>query len=225
MVYNASFFPARRTTDSRLCASTNRQTGDVADTNGNLGSGSNYDVANRLIQAAGTTMTYAYAADNKRVWRGDGVSVDEIAYWSPGGQKLATYQVQVNNQTHAVSFSLSTTDVYFGARLIAKGTYTSSCPHADCVTLASVATDRLGSIREVLSLWAGAALGDAERYREIHGLLPRRRHGARLRRSAVSSAGSGKVHDRGPGRQQRESEQSGELEPIRVCWRRPGEWH
>src|SRR5258708_6838641 len=86
VVYNASLFPARRTTDLRLCTGINRQTGDTADANGNLGSGYTYDIPNRLIQAAGTTMKYAYAADNKRVWRGDG-TLDEIDYWNPAGQK------------------------------------------------------------------------------------------------------------------------------------------
>src|SRR6266852_6627112 len=80
-------------------ASTNRQSGDTADANGNLGSGYVYDISNRLLQASGTTMKYAYAADNKRVWRGDGASTGEIAYWSPAGQKLATYQVVVSGST------------------------------------------------------------------------------------------------------------------------------
>jgi hypothetical protein len=62
VAYNASLFPARRTTDSRLCTGFNRQTGDVADANGNLGSGNIYDIAKRLLQPSGTTMQYAAGA-------------------------------------------------------------------------------------------------------------------------------------------------------------------
>jgi RHS repeat-associated protein len=120
-------------------ASTNRQTGDTADANGNLGSGYFYDIANRLLQPSGTTVQYAYDSANKRVWRGGG-GLDEIAFWGVNGQKLATYEPA------GTYFTLAATDVYFGSRLIAKGTYNSSCPHLDCVTLTSVATDRLGSI-------------------------------------------------------------------------------
>ena len=73
-----------------------------------------------------------YAADNTRVWRGDGVSVDEIAFWGVGGQKLAAYNIEGGDSS--VTLTLATTDVYFGARLIGKGTYNASCP-LDCVTL------------------------------------------------------------------------------------------
>jgi RHS repeat-associated protein len=120
-------------------ASTNWQTGDTADANGNLGAGYIYDISNRLLQAAGTTMQYAYDANNKRIWRGG----DEVAFWSPAGQKLATYQVVVSGST--MSFNLTATEVYFGARLIAKGV-SENCQYTDCVKLTSVATDRLGSI-------------------------------------------------------------------------------
>ena len=124
-------------------AATNRQTGDTADANGNLGPGYLYDMANRLLQPSGVTVQYAYAPGNKRVWRGNGSTLDEIAFWSPNGQKLATYQVA--GYSGALNFNLTGTDVYFGSRLIAKGTNNYGSTN-DWVTLASVATDRLGSI-------------------------------------------------------------------------------
>src|SRR5258708_40122217 len=105
VVHNASLFPARRTTDRRLCAAVNRQTGDVADGNGNLGSGYVYDISNRLMQASGTTLKYAYAADNKRVCRGDGTNLGESAYWSPAGQKHARDHVVVSDS--ATGFNLT----------------------------------------------------------------------------------------------------------------------
>jgi len=56
-------FPRRLQTNRR-----NAPVADTADANGNLGSGV-YDIENRLIQPAGTSVTYAYAPGNKRVWR------------------------------------------------------------------------------------------------------------------------------------------------------------
>jgi hypothetical protein len=53
-------------------ASTNRQTGDVADANGNIGSGYIYDIENRLLQAGSGMPQYGYDAGNKRVWRSTG---------------------------------------------------------------------------------------------------------------------------------------------------------
>src|SRR5579871_4085737 len=134
-------------------ASTNRQTGDVADANGNIlynGSSSTiYDIDNRMVQPGGTTADYGYDAGNKRVWRGDtspSPALDEIAFWA-GNQKLATYQVVVWTDsfgTHLV-YNLSKTNVYFGGKLTAQGTY-SAFTGMDKVTLAGVAQDRLGSI-------------------------------------------------------------------------------
>ena len=59
------------------------------------------------------------------------------------GQKLATYQLSMSGTT--VYFTLKTTMVYFGGKLISKGTYNSSGT-GDKVSLAPVAADRLGSI-------------------------------------------------------------------------------
>jgi len=67
--------------------------------------------------------------------------VDEITFWA--GQRLSAYQLSVSGTT--VYFTLKTTLVYFGSKLISKGTYNSS-GSGDYVTLAPVAADRLGSI-------------------------------------------------------------------------------
>jgi RHS repeat-associated protein len=121
---------------------TNRQTGDVADANGNIGSSYTYDMSNRLIQASGTSMVYAYAPDNKRVWRGDGSSTNEYTFWTPGGQKLATYTPTM------WGLSLTSANVYFGSRLIAKGVFSvgGGNDSSGYVLMTSVASDRLGSI-------------------------------------------------------------------------------
>ena len=124
-------------------ASNNRQTGDTADANGNIGSGYIYDMDNRLVQpGSSSTAHYGYDAGNKRVWRGDtGTGMDEIAFWA--GQKLATYQVSTDSS--GVYFTLTSTNVYFGGKLISKGTY-NSFGTGDCVNLTPVVADRLGSI-------------------------------------------------------------------------------
>jgi RHS repeat-associated protein len=121
---------------------TNRQTGDAADANGNLGTNYVYDIENRLLQAGTGAPQYAYDAGGQRVWRGSASpAMDEITYWS-GSQKLAAYQVVVNGS--AINFTLTGTNAYFGGRLIAKGTVNLGGTN-DKVTLASVKSDRLGS--------------------------------------------------------------------------------
>ncbi|MEQ1948813.1 MAG: RHS repeat-associated core domain-containing protein [Bryobacteraceae bacterium] len=123
-------------------ASTNRQTGDTADANGNIGSGYLYDIENRLLRpGASSTVQYGYDAGNKRVWRGD-TGVDEFAFFA-GSQKLATYTLAVSGTS--VRHQLTSTNVYFGGRMIGKGTYNSGGTN-DKVTVASVAQDRLGSM-------------------------------------------------------------------------------
>ena len=74
-------------------ASNNRQTGDTADANGNIGSGYIYDLDNRLSAARqSSTAHYGYDAGNKRVWRGDSSSgIDEISLL--GGPEARDYQL------------------------------------------------------------------------------------------------------------------------------------
>lgn len=117
-------------------ATHNRQSGECADANGNIGGGScgtyGYDVENRITSAAG--MTYAYAPGNKRVLRfawtsGSGYNVtttNEITFWSVAGQKLATFNLtgnafQNNNgsETYSLGAQISAQNAYFGGRLVA----------------------------------------------------------------------------------------------------------
>ena len=127
-------------------AATNRQTGDVADANGNLGTNYVYDWANRLVQpgTAGSTIPrYAYDASGQRVWRGSGSpAMDEITFWA-GSQKLGAYQLAVNGS--AINFALTGTNAYFAGRLIAKGTVNLGGSN-DKINLLSVKADILGSI-------------------------------------------------------------------------------
>jgi len=118
-------------------SATNRQTGDVADANGNVGSGYSYDIENRLLKAGTGMPQYGYDAGNKRIERDT-----EFTFWA-GNQKWATYTAAVSGS--AVTFTLTGTNVYFGGRLIAKGTYNSGGTN-DKITLTALAQDRLGSM-------------------------------------------------------------------------------
>ena len=120
-------------------ASNNLQTGDTADANGNIGSGYIYDISNRLVQpGSSSSVHYGYDVGNRRVWRGDGSGLDEITFWA--GQKMATYQISGSY------FALTSTNVYFGGKLVSKGSYATGW--TDDVALAPVAADRLGSIKK-----------------------------------------------------------------------------
>jgi RHS repeat-associated protein len=116
-------------------AATNQPSGyGVADANGNMNGFGNYDVANQFIGQYGN-FQYSYAPGNKRVWRGVWTSgtltTDEVTFWSPSGQKLATYQMTLSGtQWYAAQTG---TNYYFGSKLIKNaGGY--------------VGADRLGSI-------------------------------------------------------------------------------
>ena len=116
-------------------AATNQPSGyGVADANGNMNGFGNYDVANQFIGQYGN-FQYSYAPGNKRVWRGVWTSgtltTDEVTFWSPSGQKLATYQMKLSGtQWYAAQTG---TNYYFGRKLIKNaGGY--------------VGADRLGSI-------------------------------------------------------------------------------
>ena len=131
---------------------TNRRTGEAADANGNIGYGSQYDIENRLRAPDGST-TYAYDPSNKRVYRGiSSQGIDEITFWGVTGQKMAAYQLSAvtvgsyPNSQNVVQFSLTSTNVYFGGKLVAKGTASFQNSTNDLVQLVAVTADRLGSI-------------------------------------------------------------------------------
>ena len=89
-----------------------------------------YDVENRIVitpsGSPGGTTYYSYAPGNKRVWRGNGGTVDELTFWSPSGQKLGTYALTTTAQTYLYGmydgpFFYATqtgTNYYFGSKLI-----------------------------------------------------------------------------------------------------------
>ena len=85
-----------------------------------------YDWSNRMIEYYGQngTETYAYAPDNRRVWRsGMGQSpVDTFTFYSPGGQKLGVYSVSMEyfnywplQLQHTAAYE---ENYYFGGRLV-----------------------------------------------------------------------------------------------------------
>jgi len=113
--------------------STNRQTGDTADANGNIGLNHVYDIENRLLRAgtAGSGLPqYGYDLGNKRIARDA-----EFTFWARN-EKWETYTTGVSGSS--VTFTLTGVNVYFGGRLLAKG--------ASHSTVASLAQDRLGSM-------------------------------------------------------------------------------
>jgi RHS repeat-associated protein len=135
-------------------ASTNRRTGDTADSNGNITYVNSqyltYDIENR-ISGVGTysgdtsIAQYGYDAGNKRVWRGGG-STDELTFWAPNGQKLGTYNVKYDTlYSSGYYLKLSQTWVYFGGKMVSKGVLNLSNSTQDKVDLSSVIQDRLGS--------------------------------------------------------------------------------
>jgi hypothetical protein len=68
--------------------------------------------------------------------------LDEFTFWL-GNQRLGTYLLYFDGSTGP---RLRETSVYFGGKLVSKGTYASSCTCADKVALAAVASDIRGSI-------------------------------------------------------------------------------
>jgi RHS repeat-associated protein len=123
-------------------ANTNWMVGSGYDANGNTTStqtmtGLAYDVENRLVsvpapsQNVYPTEVYAYAADNKRIWKRKPDGSEELYFYGISGQKLATYATAVAANG---DFFISTldTNLYFGSRTIVSRGVT-------------VALDRLGS--------------------------------------------------------------------------------
>jgi RHS repeat-associated protein len=128
----------------------NQQQYDCPDANGNLGvpcqyhaGGNWYDVENRLTTTSYNSSGpnfyyYSYAPGNKRVWRGSWESeengcseitwqrgTDEVTFWAPNGQKLATYALAVSyanppQDMEDPTFFATQTGYYyyFGGRMI-----------------------------------------------------------------------------------------------------------
>jgi RHS repeat-associated protein len=118
-------------------ASTNRAGTDVADANGNIGNlGAAFDVENRMVMAPGSAGQYAYAPDNKRVWKkwnsgGALGMLEELAFWSVTGQRVAMYNLTVYSNT--LTPVQTGCEYYFGGKLVKNAN-------------GYVHTDRLGSV-------------------------------------------------------------------------------
>ena len=112
------------------------QTGATCDLNGNqVYGGVVYDAENHIVSPPGAnnTVSYFYDAQNKRIWSWDGTrdssgfgnaSGYHLSLYSPGGQKLGTYEIDViNNGFNGPNLTLQTTqlssDLYFGGRRLA----------------------------------------------------------------------------------------------------------
>jgi RHS repeat-associated protein len=106
------------------------------DANGNMtsspGGAMTYDVDNRVTSAGGDQ--YAYAPDNKRIWKKLPSGAEEIYLYGISGQKLGTYGVSHYSTTPYFAIGRTDTNVYFGSRLIVS-------------RATSVVQDRLGSNR------------------------------------------------------------------------------
>jgi RHS repeat-associated protein len=124
---------------------TNRLTGYSSDANGNMTStqsvyGLSYDVENRLVSVptSSNPEQYAYAPDNKRIWRRKPDGTEELYYYGISGQKLVTITPLVAANGDFFMTTLDT-NLYFGSRTIVSRGVT--------VTLDRVGSNRAGGSR------------------------------------------------------------------------------
>jgi RHS repeat-associated protein len=122
-------------------SATNRVANFSYDANGNVTNDQirsyTYDVENRL-EANELGQKYSYGPDNRRVF--DGMS---YTFWSPQGQRLGRYTVQVAwNPAGYYYLAVTTqeTKLYFGGKLIGQSNT------APGVIFTPILTDRLGSV-------------------------------------------------------------------------------
>jgi RHS repeat-associated protein len=112
-------------------AANNRLTSDAYDANGNDTTVGSYDIENRLVTAGGAT--YGYDASGKRVYKQPASGAAEYYFWAPNGQRLGTYTYALD------AFTVVSTNVYFGGRLLLVQYYTAGNPWF------APQVDRLGS--------------------------------------------------------------------------------
>jgi RHS repeat-associated protein len=119
---------------------TNRITnsGFVYDANGNLiqipnASAISYDVENRIVSATGAGQDlYAYAPNNKRIWKRPPSGTEEFYFYGITGQKLGTYRAGTGSTGYGMF--VGDTNLYFGGKRIRSRNVT-------------VVTDKSGSVR------------------------------------------------------------------------------
>ncbi len=136
-----------------ISGATNRITtaGFSYDSNGNLTAtptmSLGYDVENRLVRVDEDAEVYAYAPDNKRVWKKTGTT-EEIYFYGVGGVKLGTYKPgweqppytpppPYGQQQPRLRMVVMRANLYFGGKLIARLIDGEG---------ATIVTDRLGSV-------------------------------------------------------------------------------
>jgi RHS repeat-associated protein len=90
-----------------------------------------YDAANRVAAANGDT--YAYDADNRRVYQRTAAGTETIWVYGAEGEKLETYTV-TGIANNAIQLSVQSQNMYFAGRLIVAENY-------------GVGVDRVGSVR------------------------------------------------------------------------------
>jgi RHS repeat-associated protein len=112
---------------------TNRIVGVNYDANGNqTGLGINFDAENRVTYVDG--VNYAYDAQNRRIFSWPGTTdysgqgnpdIYQVVLYSPSGQKLGTYQIDVEaigpagTALSSIVSTLKTSDQYLGGRRLA----------------------------------------------------------------------------------------------------------
>ncbi len=90
-----------------------------------------YDAENRLNSLSGSlgqVLSYAYDAQNKRIWSWAGATDTSgnainyaVNFYTPGGQKLGEYQIAptTHNNSPVLNVTLLSSDQYFGGRRLA----------------------------------------------------------------------------------------------------------
>ena len=144
------------TSSTLTSPNTNRisATGYTYDNNGNmtampqLNSTLDYDWSNRLraVMNSNRGEGYAYAPDNRRIWRSQGVAQgtsygidpdERFIVYSPGGQKLGVYTISFTQQPGVEPSRVTRLEenVYWGSRLV----------HKPGAAVTRIVRDRLGS--------------------------------------------------------------------------------
>jgi RHS repeat-associated protein len=102
-------------------ASSNRRSSDCSDGSGNIspcGNTYSFDAANRVtgVNLSSGATYYSYDPSNRRVWRGDGSTLDELTYYSASGAKLCVYNLSTSGSDLRAT-SAGTFDYFAGKML------------------------------------------------------------------------------------------------------------
>jgi RHS repeat-associated protein len=135
------------TTAIAVTSATNRLTNSSYDANGNMltgvGATFTYDGRNRMFSAtpiSGGTEYYAYAPDNKRVYRWAADGTETWTFYGGRGERLCDFGLEWADTSHAPTIRAKNFNVWFGGKLIAKVNTWSD--------IVSMRRDRVGTDRE-----------------------------------------------------------------------------